>query len=87
MRITTFEQNFINYLKIEPIVRIVMFINDNDWCTVYQINQALNIPIGSLYRYLEILRDENIIRTERKKGKVGSSFVIYSTHIKHKYLR
>lgn len=87
MRITTFEQNFINYLKNDPIVRIVMFINNNDWCTISQINRALKISKSSLYTYLRILRDENIVRTKKKKGKSGASFAIYSTHITHKYLR
>lgn len=90
MRITIFEKNFINYLKNEPVVRIVMFINNNDWCTVNQINRGLKIPSVSLYRYLKILKDKNIVRTETKKGKsgyAGASFVIYSTHITQKYLR
>jgi len=90
MRITTFEKNFINYLKNDPIVRIVMFINNNDWCTVNQINRALKIPTVSLYRYMKILKNENIVRTEQKKnksGNSGASFVIYSTHITQKYLR
>lgn len=87
MRITTFEKNFISYLKNEPVVRIVMFINNNDWCTVNQISRALKIPKASLYTYMKILKDENIVRTEIKKGKSGASFVIYSTHITQRYLR
>lgn len=87
MRITTFEQNFINYLKNEPIVRIVMYINNNDWCTVHQINRALKIPESSLYTYLKILKDENIVRTKKKKGKSGASFLMYSTHITQRYFR
>ncbi len=90
MRITTFKKNFINYLKNDPVVRIVMFINNNDWCTVQQINQTLKIPKASLDRYLKLLRDENIIRTEKKKikrGGIGASSVIYSTHITQRYLR
>ena len=90
MRITIFENNFINYLKNDPIVRIVMFINNNDWCTVNQINRALKIPKVSLYRYMKILRDQNIVRTEKKKSKSGdsgTSFIIYSTHITQKYLK
>ena len=88
MRITTFEENFIKHIKNISVVRLVMFINNNDWCTVYQINRALKIPQASLYRYLKILRDENIIRTEKKKGRNGGAdFVIYSTHITQKYLK
>ena len=71
VRISIFEKNFINYLKKDSIVRIVMFINNNDWCTIYQIKRALKIPKASLDRYLKILKEENIIMTEKKKGRNG----------------
>jgi len=88
MRITIFEKNFIKYLKKDTVVRIVMFINDNDWCTLNQINKELKIPKVTLIRRLKILEEGNIIRTERKKSKKnGASLLIYSTHITQKYLR